>query len=587
MIRKISCACAASMATLALTAAPAAATPIPAEFQPGTVLVGFAKGVPAARRHALEARVGLRSARTLGTAPLPAGAPPAPVVARTSAAGTMQAVRALRGAHGVRYAEPDYLMQESAAPNDPGFGLQWGDRNAGQSVNGVTGTRGADDAATAAWDVTTGSRNIVIGETDSGVQYDHPDLAANIWSNPGGIGSCAAGTHGYNVITSVCDPMDDETKYGGHGTHVAGILGAVGNNGIGVAGLNWQTTILPVKWLDANGSGPTSRLIAALDWLIAAKRAGVNVGVINDSATFVGTAFSQALSDKIDELGANGILFVTAAGNTHQNNDDPSVGRYPCRYDRPTEICVTASDQQDRLASFANYGAQTVDLAAPGDNIYSTLRGSGYGYISGGSMASPQVAGTAALMLSQQSMTPAQIKARIVASVDQLPSLQGKVRSGGRLDVCKAVLGCPATSTPTPTPVPTSTSTAPPAPVAPALPAPPPPPPAASAPAPYRVAVHARSRLRLPRDTIRVVTSAPRVRLTWSSAHRRHGKGKVRLRGRRGQMRTFLVTLSAPPGRIHLVVTASSPRRARPAGRRALDRRVLRPRTARVRPHLR
>jgi len=286
--------------------------------------------------------------------------------------------------------------------------------------------------------VTTGSRAVVIGETDSGVQYDHPDLAGNIWSNPGGVGSCPAGTHGYDVLRASCDPMDDETPYGGHGTHVAGILGAVGDNGIGVAGMNWRTTILSVKWLDSTGWGSTSQLIAALDWLLAAREAGVNIRVVNNSATYAGTASSQALSDKIDELGQHAILFVTAAGNSGQDNDDPSVGRYPCRYGRPTQICATASDATDRLPTWANYGAHTVDLAPPGANIYSTLRGSGYGYISGGSMAAPQVAGTAALVLSRRDMTPDQLKHRILTAVDTIPALRGRVRTNGRLNVCKA-----------------------------------------------------------------------------------------------------------------------------------------------------
>src|SRR6202043_3292516 len=185
----------------------------------------------------------------------------------------------------VRYAEPDYLLQASGAtnvPNDPSFGLQWGSLNTGQNGNGITGIAGADDHAAAAWTVTTGSRSIVIGEVDTGVDYTHPDLAANIWSNPGGIGQnkkeehiCAKGTHGYNVLNETCDPIDEDTDYGGHGTHVAGIMGAEGNNGEGVAGMNWQTTILPVRWLNkANTLSPTSDLVKALLWLVGVKQEG-------------------------------------------------------------------------------------------------------------------------------------------------------------------------------------------------------------------------------------------------------------------------------------------------------------------------
>jgi thermitase len=190
--------------------------------------------------------------------------------------------------------------------------------------------------------------------------------------------------------------MDDEIEFGGHGTHVAGILGAAGNNGIGVTGVNWTTTILPVKWLDRAGNGYTSDLITALDWVLKAKRAGVNIRVVNDSATFPRdtpnsvSGRSQLLSDEIDLLGKYGILFVAAAGNTGDNNDTAALRRYPCGYDRPTEICVTASDERDALPSWANRGRKTVDLAAPGTNIYSTLRNGRYGFVSGGSMAAPR-----------------------------------------------------------------------------------------------------------------------------------------------------------------------------------------------------
>jgi subtilisin family serine protease len=219
-------------------------------------------------------------------------------------------------------------------------------------------------------------------------------------------------------------------------------MGAVGDNLIGVSGVNWTTSILPVKFLSSSGSGPTSRLIAALEWLVQAKQAGVNVRVVNDSATFVGTAYSQALSDEIDKLGANDILFVTAAGNTGDNNDDPSLRRYPCGYDRPNEICVAASDQKDRLPKWANYGPNTVDLAAPGNNIYSTLRNNTYGYVKGSSMASAEVSGAAALILSSGDRSTTVLKADILNNVDVLPSLSGLVRTAGRLDICKALPAC-------------------------------------------------------------------------------------------------------------------------------------------------
>jgi subtilisin family serine protease len=172
--------------------------------------------------------------------------------------------------------------------------------------------------------------------------------------------------------------------------------------------------------------------------------------VINDSATFVGDTYSQALSDEIDLLGQNDMLFVTAAGNTGDNNDTLSLRRYPCGYDRPTEICVTASDQNDTLPSWANYGPATVDLAAPGNNIYSTLRNGAYGYISGGSMASPQVAGAAALILSTGYMSARALKADILNNVDPVPALSGRVRTGGRLNICKAAPGCSTGTAPGP-----------------------------------------------------------------------------------------------------------------------------------------
>lgn len=427
------------------------------EYSSTHVILAFIKNISRQQQIMIEESVHARELRTLGVDGVYLIAVPAGHV--------MEVVNNLRGRPGVKYAEPDYTQVVTATPNDPNFPIQWGYQNTGQTVNGIAGTPGADEDVTPAWDVTTGNSSIVIGETDTGVDYTHPDLAPNIWNNPGGLGGCPVGTHGYNTLTGTCDPMDDDVVYGGHGTHVAGIMGAAGNNGVGVTGVNWHITILPVKWVTAQGSGATSDLITSLNWLLQLKQAGVNIRAVNDSTVFVGTAYSQALSDEIDTLGQNGILFVTAAGNTGDNNDDPTKRRYPCGYDRPTEICVAASDQNDNLPSWANYGPHTVDLAAPGNNVYSTLPKNTYGIINGSSMASPQVAGAAALILSVQDMTPVQLKADILNNVDQIPALQGRLITGGRLDICRALPGC-IPPTPTPTPVITLTPTSAPTPPA-------------------------------------------------------------------------------------------------------------------------
>jgi hypothetical protein len=293
------------------------------------------------------------------------------------------------------------------------------------------------------------------------------------------VGKCEAGTRGFSVLGNNCNPLDQDTTYGGHGTYIAGIMGAVGNNGIGIAGMNWQTTILPVKWLDnAEPEGKASNLIAALKWLVKAKEAGVKIRVVNDSATYKGTTGSAELKTVIEELGEKGILFVTAAGNTGTNN--ALQPRYPCSFDLPNEICVTASNDNDELPAWASFGPR-IDLAAPGLSIFSTHRQVGeepseeanYGYLSGSSTASAQVAGAAALISSvspslwaEELRSAESLKATILQHVDKLPSLQGKVETGGRLDVCNALPGCvdfvpppqppssPRVSTPPPPPPP-------------------------------------------------------------------------------------------------------------------------------------
>src|ERR1700737_662307 len=167
----------------------------------------------------------------------------------------------------VEFVEPDYIVHAIAVPNDPSYGELWALKNTGQTILGSPGKSGADIGAEAAWSFTTGTRSVVVGVVDSGIDYNHPDLAANVWNNSLGIGGCPSGTHGYNAILNTCDPMDDHF----HGTHVAGTIGAVGNNLIGVVGVNWTTSIMALKFLDSGGSGTTSDAIASTDSAIQAR----------------------------------------------------------------------------------------------------------------------------------------------------------------------------------------------------------------------------------------------------------------------------------------------------------------------------
>jgi hypothetical protein len=223
-----------------------------------------------------------------------------------------------------------------------------------------------------------------------------------------------------------------------------------------------------VRWLQSAGSPPPLKeqalhLIDALQWLVRAKKEGVNVRVVNDSVSFEATPYEAEVREAIEELGKNDILFVTAAGNAGKDDDDPKVQRYPCKYHLANEICVTASDNKDQLPTWANHGGETVDLAAPGASIYSTLREASYGYLSGSSMAAAQVSGAAALILSAEPwLSAAEVKADILANVRREPWLSGYVATSGVLDVCKALPNCsppapaPRVEVPAPAPLPCS-----------------------------------------------------------------------------------------------------------------------------------
>ncbi|WP_373838292.1 S8 family serine peptidase [Methanospirillum sp.] len=363
-----------------------------------------------------------------------------------------EAIYELENSPYVAYAEPNYIISLSlpetdpagpdevgdfsalAFPNDPKFSDQWGLSNTGQTG----GTSGADISALKGWEITKGSDTIVVAVLDTGVDYTHPDLAANIWKNPGeipnnGIDDDGNGyvddVYGYDFINNDNDPMDDN----GHGTHCAGIIGAIGNNGIGVAGVSWNVKIMPLKFLRADGSGDTA---AALNAIAYARRMGADI----ISCSWGGTAKSQALGDAIASTNA---LFPCAAGNEGSNNDISP--HYPSGFDSPQIISVAASDAKDGIPSFSNYGATKVDVAAPGDWImstYPTALGHQYVKMKGTSMATPHVSGLAALLLSKNpSLTPAEIKAKIMDNVDKLSAFAGKSVSGGRINIQKALGG--------------------------------------------------------------------------------------------------------------------------------------------------
>ena len=331
--------------------------------------------------------------------------------------------------------EADDFAPSPVTPSDPQFSAQWALLNDGSRG----GTKGADISATYAWTVTTGSDKVVVAVLDSGVDYTHTDLASNIWIRPNNIPAYEdreLGTiqdfHGFNAVDDSADPMDDN----GHGTHCAGIIGAEGGNDIGIAGVNWKVQIMPLKFMNKSGYGTTKAAIEAISYVIDRKKAGVNVRVI--SASWGSTQKSRALEDVIRKAGEAGILFVAASGNASTNNDRSP--HYPSSYNLPSVISVAALDRNDQLATFSNYGVKSVAIAAPGVDILSTWLGDEYEEKSGTSMATPVISGVAALIVAHTpNITVDQLREKILASVDPLDSLKGKVATGGRINAAKAL----------------------------------------------------------------------------------------------------------------------------------------------------
>jgi subtilisin family serine protease len=329
----------------------------------------------------------------------------------------------------------DSNTYEAGMPNDPQFADQWALNNLGQ--NG--GKEKADIDALKAWTKTQGSKDVVVAVLDSGVDYTHIDLRGNMWLRPDNVPEYTDDElgsfddlHGFDIGDNVGDPMDDN----GHGTHCAGVIGAEGDNGEGIAGINWHVRIMPLKFLGRSGFGSTKAAIESINYAIDRKKHGVNVRVI--SASWGSTRSSKALGDAIKAAGDAGTLFVAAAGNNGTDNDKRP--HYPSNYDLPNVISVAALDRNDALASFSNYGIKTVHIAAPGKDILSTWLNDQYREASGTSMATPQVSGVAALIVAANpNISVAKLRERLLKGVDKIDALNGKVASGGRLNAAKAL----------------------------------------------------------------------------------------------------------------------------------------------------
>ena len=349
------------------------------------------------------------------------------------------------GQAGVLYVEPNlvYSISGTAAsttPDDPAMtdGLLWGLHNTGQSG----GTADADIDAPEAWDLTTGSSDVVLAVIDTGVDYTHPDLAGNMWTNPGEIAgngvdddgnSYVDDVYGWNFVDGDNDPMDGD----GHGTHISGTMGGVGNDSAGISGVNWNVSIMALKYLDDEGYGSTFDAILAIEYATMMRRDyGVNVVATNHS--WGEDVYTQALRDAIEISGREGILCITAASN--ETNDNDLVDMYPSNYDSQYILSVAATDRNDRLAGFSNYGAANVDLGAPGVSIYSSVPWGGYDWSEGTSMAAPYVTGVAGLLAAYEpGATAGEIRQAILAGVDPIADLAGKTVTGGRLNAFNAL----------------------------------------------------------------------------------------------------------------------------------------------------
>ena len=418
-----------------------------ARFVPGQVLVGYEPGASAgARVDALNAVGALLVERVETGAMRDAGEEGLALLSLQSGLSVLDAVGLLRGNSAIRFAEPNWIYTHTATSNDPYYtnGSLYGMYGDASAPANQFGSQAAE-----AWAAGhTGSNSVYVGVIDEGVQFDHADLAGNIWTNPfdpvDGVDNDGNGfvddKNGWDFAGN------NNTVYDGtflglfdqHGTHVSGTIGARGGNGVGVAGVNWNVTIISAKFLGIAG-GTTANAVKAIDYITNLKtRHGLNIVATNNS--WGGGGASQALHDAIIRGARQNILFIAAAGNDTADND--ATASYPANYDTTAGagydavISVASINSAGALSSFSNYGATTVDLGAPGDGINSTIPRNRYGSLSGTSMATPHVTGGAALYASTHpGATAQQIRGAILGAVVPTASLAGKTTTGGRLNV--------------------------------------------------------------------------------------------------------------------------------------------------------
>lgn len=350
----------------------------------------------------------------------------------------LDAVRSYQNHPDVEYAEPNYIMHPSIdsqrIPNDPRYPELWGLNNTGQTG----GKPDADIDAPEAWDIQTGRASVVVAVIDTG-RFDHVDLVRNRWTNPGeipdnGVDDDGNGfiddVHGWNFFGDNNSLFGSDDCDDAHGTHTAGTIGARRNNDIGVVGVNWQVSIMTLKFL--GGSSCRGTTADAIEALMYAADNGAHLS----SNSWGGGGFSQALQDAIE---ATGMPFVAAAGNS--DNDNEINPFYPCSYTSDEVICVASTTHTDAKSGFSNFGATSVDLGAPGSSILSTTPFDNYSFFSGTSMATPHVAGVAALLYAQfPGITMPEVKCRLLQNVDPLPALAGITVTGGRLNASKALM---------------------------------------------------------------------------------------------------------------------------------------------------